>query len=78
MAAIAHEQEIGSNMSPQRLWERVKSRLDPVTMHHRCAWYQKLSPDARREVDLWMKTWVLPDLDWASVKLMRRKVKRHA
>lgn len=78
MANIAHEHDTRSNMSPQRLVERAKSTITPATMNERCEWYRALSLHQQNQVRLWLETWVLPDLDYAAVKLKRRKVARHA
>lgn len=76
MTAIAHENETRPNMSPQRLVERAKSTLSPHVMASRCEWYANLPLERRADVRLWLEAWVLPDLDWAAVKLMRRKSRR--
>ncbi len=76
--AIAHAHDTRPNMSPQRLVERAKSMLTPAVMESRCVWYANLPPQTREDVRRWLETWVLPDLDYAAVKLKRRKVARHA
>lgn len=76
--AIKHEHDTRPNMSAQRLVERAKSTLTPAVMQNRCDWYANLPLHTQGEVRRWLETWVLPDLDFAAVKLMRRKVKRHA
>lgn len=78
MTTIAHEHDCRPNMSPQRLVERAKSRLTPAMMFDRCGWFREINSEQQRQARLWLETWVLPDLDYAAVKLMRRKVVRHA